>query len=204
MGTDNWEWRTAPEVSELDIRFYDLVNKQVFVRWINPSVADFRQIHVVRKEGAPPTGIEDGDIVYVGNGTMYQDDNIELSKEYFYRVIVEDWDGLFSDGKTISIRTDPWEFTKIEVHAYPESVSMGDTIRLSAFGYTAQDERLNALSQRRLDGDIGGLTYHGHSFSAVLDEPGCQCSFKPTKPGTGVVTATKDGLSVSITITITE
>jgi hypothetical protein len=130
VGTDNWEWRTAPEVSELDIRFYDLVNKQVFVRWINPSVADFRQIHVVRKEGAPPTGIEDGDIVYVGNGTMYQDDNIELSKEYFYRVIVEDWDGLFSDGKTISIRTDPWEFTKIEVHAYPESVSMGDTIRL--------------------------------------------------------------------------
>lgn len=193
-----------PEVSELDIRFYDLVNQQIFLRWINPSVADFRQVHVVRKEATPPTGLEDGEVVYVGNGAMYQDDNIGLGKEYFYRVIVEDWDGLFSNGEVIGIRTDSWELTRMELYAYPESVSVGGTMRLMAFGYTTQGERVNALSQWELVGDIGGLSYDFENYNSVLSDPGCSCEFRATKTGMGVVIARKDDVSASLTITVTE
>lgn len=193
-----------PEVSELDIRFYDLVNQQIFLRWINPSVVDFRQVHVVRKEGIPPMGLEDGEVVYVGNGAMYQDDNISLGKEYFYRVIVEDWDGLFSNGEVIGIRTDPWELTEMELHACPESVSVGDTIRVFAYGYTTQGERVNALSQWELVGDIGGISYGLENYNSVLSEPGSSCKFRATKTGMGVVIARKGELSARLTITVTE
>jgi hypothetical protein len=193
-----------PEVSELDIRFYDLVNQQIFLRWLNPSVADFRQVNVVRKEGTPPMGLEDGEVVYVGNGAMYQDDNISLGKEYFYRVIVEDWDGLFSNGEVIGIRTDSWELTEMELHAYPESVSVGDMIYLDAYGYTKQGERVNALSQWELVGDIGGISYEFKNYMSQLDDPGCSCIFQATKPGTGVVVARQGELSARRTITVTE
>jgi hypothetical protein len=193
-----------PEVSELDILFFDLVEQQVAIRWINPPTADFRQVHIVRKESVPPTGIEDGDVIYVGSGYMYQDDDIKLGKEYFYRVIVEDWDGLLSDGKTISIRTDPWEFTSIRAHAVQQSVSVGEMVRLWADGYTTPGERRRAVCRWELDGDVGGLTYDWRNYSTVLDEPGYNCDFKATKPGVGVVTATWGDLSDSVTITVTE
>lgn len=194
-----------PDVSKLDIRFFDIIDQQVFVSWINPSVHDFRQTHVIRKEGTPPNGFEDGELVCVGTEALYQDDDIELSKEYFYRVIVEDWDGLFSNGEVISIRTDPWIFTTIRVVADPESVSIGETVDLYAGGYITQSDLLyDAACQWKLDGDIGGLTYDLDNFSATLDEPGCHCRFKATKPGTGVITATKNDLSASVTITVTE
>lgn len=193
-----------PDVSELDIRFYDLVTQQVFVRWINPSVADFRQVHVVRKEGTPPVWIEDGEVVYVGSGAMYQDDDVEADREYFYLVIVEDWDGLFSDGQTISIRTDPWEFSRIQIYVEADSVPVGGGFWLRAYGYRTPDERLDALCRWELDGDVGGLSYDKSHFSSVLNEPGCTCFFKATKPGTGVITARKGDLSASVTIAVTE
>ncbi len=171
---EEWEPITGdgvqpPEVSELDILFFDLVEKQVAIRWVNPPVTDFRQVHIVRKEGVPPEVIEDGDVVYVGSDYMYQDDDIELSKEYLYRVIVEDWDGLLSDGKTISIRTDPWEFTSIRAHATHQSVSVGETVRLWVDGYMTPDERRRAVCRWELDGDVGGLTHDGCNYSTVLE-----------------------------------
>ena len=82
----------------------------------------------------------------------------------------------------------------MKIYAYPESVSVGDTIHLQAYGYTTQGERVNALSQWELVGDIGGLSYDLKNYTSVLSDSGSSCIFRATKTGMGVVIARKGEL----------
>ena len=80
----------------------------------------------------------------------------------------------------------------------------GGEVQLYAHWYITTDDRRTATCRWRLDGDVGGLTYDGRNYSAVLDEPSYNCDFKATKPGIGVITATWGDLSDSVRITVTE
>lgn len=184
-----------PDVSQLDIRFYDLINRQVFVRWLNPSVRDFKQTHVVKKEGSPPTGMTDGQKVYVGTFPMYEDNNVELHRDYYYLVVVEDQEGRLSGGKVISIRTDPPAIAELRLYPQEASLRVGEKVRFKTVGITDSGEQRPVVCNWTLSGNIGSL---GHQ------EPAKSVEFTAEAPGQGSITATwKDQLSVTATIQVT-
>ncbi|NMB00324.1 MAG: hypothetical protein GX971_02210 [Firmicutes bacterium] len=99
------EARSVAEVEHLDLRYYDLVNQEVVLRWINPSDEQYHTTHVVRKLGSAPEDIDDGDLVYSGNSPIFQDIGVERDQQYFYRVITESKAGILSEGLTVNVHT---------------------------------------------------------------------------------------------------
>ena len=184
-----------PDVSQLDIRFFHLINTQVFVRWLNPSVRDFKQTHVIRKEGSPPTGMTDGEEVYVGTFPMYEDNDVELHKDYYYLILAEDQEGRFSDGEVISIRTDPPVIVRIELFPKEVSLRVGETEYFGVVGYIPSGEQRPVVCNWTLNGDIGSLDEQG---------PTANVKFTAEAPGQGSLTATWNGqISATATIQVT-
>lgn len=177
-----------PDVSSVETRFYDLIDRQVFIRWLNPSVRDYRTTHVVRKEGSAPTSIDDGDIVYEGTFPMLEDDSVELGKDYYYRIVVEDEDGLFSPGIVVNVKTDPPVPARVQV--YPESATLeiGQKLRFHVRGETADGTPCPVIGTWQLEGDAGTLNYNQAR----------SVEFTATKEGTATLTVQVGEFTVQI------
>mgnify|MGYP000423853896 CR=1 FL=1 len=93
------------EVKYLEGKFFDeyVKDKQIILRWINPSQESFEKIHIVKKESKFPKNIEDGKKVYEDTFPVFFDKNIEENKTYYYRIFVENSSGDISNGKEISV-----------------------------------------------------------------------------------------------------
>lgn len=179
-----------PDVSSVETRFYDLIDRQVFIRWLNPSVRDYRTTHVVRKEGSAPTSIDDGDIVYEGTFPMLEDDSVELSKDYYYRIVVEDEDGLFSPGIVVNVKTDPPVPARVRVYPESASLELGQKLRFDVRGETADGTPCPLIGTWQLEGDAGTLNYNQAR----------SVEFTATKEGTATLTVQVGEFTVQIPI----
>ena len=99
------EPRGVGEVGHLDLRYYDLVNQEVALRWTNPSDDQYYVTHLVRKIGSAPEDMSDGELIYSGHFPIFQDIGVEKDQHYFYRVITESLSGALSEGLIVDIVT---------------------------------------------------------------------------------------------------
>ena len=101
------------EVSHLESIYYDLMNQEMFLKWVNPSMTDFEQIVIVRNEEGYPEDIDDGEVVYEGRKPTFNDEYVERGNKYYYLVMVENKAGYLSEGQNISISAEPPELDEI-------------------------------------------------------------------------------------------
>jgi len=125
------------EVDHLDIGYFDLMKRQILLKWTNPALETFEQVRIIRSEGSAPETIDDGDEVYVGKFPIFEDFDVEEGRHYFYRVFVEDKYGHLSEGKVISVETNPPLVESIEFRDQdwrsitgPVNMTVGDTVTL--------------------------------------------------------------------------
>jgi hypothetical protein len=140
------------EVDHLEIGYFDLMDRRVVLKWTNPPIETFEQVRIYRF-ASEWTGLDDAAEVYVGRFPVFQDQDVEEGREYHYRVFVEDCYGALSEGKDISIRTDPPRVDRIELSRYeggqevvlqsPLTLSVGDKIWFSVLGRDSDHRSVN-------------------------------------------------------------
>ena len=115
------------------------------LKWTNPPLETFEQVRIVRKEGEAPQSLEDGEEVYTGRFPIFQDHAVEEGREYHYLVVVEDCYGTLSQGRRISIKTDPPQVDEIRLEVREGggikwledilTMTVGDKLWFSAVGW---------------------------------------------------------------------
>jgi len=98
-----------PDVSNLDLQTGD---NQIILSWNNPNLAavpDFAGVKILRKVGLKSNNINDGLLVYEGNGQIFTDNNVLPNVEYFYTIFSFDTSqnysaGVFKSGKIIPLQ----------------------------------------------------------------------------------------------------
>ncbi|MDD2714438.1 MAG: C25 family cysteine peptidase [Candidatus Wallbacteria bacterium] len=65
---------------------------RVSLSWVNP-VRDFEGIKILRKTVTPPSGYDDGDVVYSGWGVSYPDTGLTAGTMYYYMIYSYDYAG---------------------------------------------------------------------------------------------------------------
>ena len=181
------------EVTLFGAKYYDLFEKQVHLRWINPAIVDFKEVHIVRKENSEPKSIDDGELIYSGTFPTCYDKAVEEDVTYYYRAFVEDHDGLFSEGETTSITTTLPELLDIQVSQSDTTLSVGERISVHVTG--KQD-----------DGNDRSIVAHWSLTSAEVGELSSDYNefvvFTARKAGTTVLTAEYQGMEASIVIEV--
>lgn len=89
-------------------------NRTITLAWENPSDRDFYGVLIRRKTGGYPLSPTNGDSVYNGIGSWYDDIGLENRKEYFYKAFTYDDSTNYSSGIGISARPEGEES-----YAYP-------------------------------------------------------------------------------------
>ncbi len=79
-------------------------DKQVVLKWQNPSDSDFVRVLIVRKEGSYPTSRTDGAIIYEGNLQELTDANLDNNKTYYYAIYAYDAKPNYSQPVIISAK----------------------------------------------------------------------------------------------------
>lgn len=79
-----------------------VLDDSIVLQWINPKDEDFHQVIIMRKEGSPPAGLDDGDEVYSGHEPNFCDTLVQPGITYFYRVYAVDHSGNSSSGIVVS------------------------------------------------------------------------------------------------------
>jgi chitodextrinase len=65
-------------------------DKQLTLRWKNPTDPDFVRVMIVRKEGSHPTSRMDGQAVYDGTAQEFTDIHLDNTKTYYYAIFAYD------------------------------------------------------------------------------------------------------------------
>jgi hypothetical protein len=94
-------------------------DRQVALRWQNPTDPDFAGVRIQRKTGGYPTSISDGTTVYDGNGTNTTDAGLTNGTAYYYMAFSYDGVPNYAGGVTAA--------------ALPSSGSGGTLTTLYAF-----------------------------------------------------------------------
>lgn len=175
------EERSAGEVEHLDIRYYDLIHREVVLRWINPSDDQYKTTHIVRKLGSEPLDINDGELVFSGSDIpIFQDIGVEQDQKYFYRVFTESKAGLFSEGIVRGVETHVPQPSKIELYAVKNGhgVIEGDVVEMEPGEWIRVYVRTDTHPHRvvlnwSIDGDSVSLGDHiGEGVNVLADAPG--------------------------------
>jgi hypothetical protein len=85
------------------------MDQKIVLKWVNPASNNFKEIIINRSLTDFPEGIDDGETVYRDNYPLFKDEDIERNQEYFYRIMVKDFNGNITAGKTIKIDSEPFQ-----------------------------------------------------------------------------------------------
>lgn len=168
-GTPTNEDVTPPAVvTDLAVEIGD---KLVNLSWTNPTDADFNSVMIRRGSIAPAT-VTDGDLVYVGNITSYQDTNLTNDTEYHYSIFTFDNTPNFS--APVSIAATPtrvpiiWSFDKPTL-----SEQLVDMLPLTSGVGSIQSNRPALQMNTWNAANSAGLTFlhpveKGRTYEAVM------------------------------------
>lgn len=194
------EDRIADDVTHVEIEFFDLMEREIAIGWVNPSDPQYLTTHVVRKVGSAPASLDDGELLYSGTFPMFKDMEVELGQHYYYRIFTESRAGLLSEGKVIDIITslpDIIDMEFIEGYKYRGRVeeidmAVGEEISLSVSGRHEYGTR-HIVVDWVIDQEFGLLRFpRGHT-----------AWFKALKPGeTEIIANYYNGLTKSIIVRI--
>ncbi len=81
----------------------------VKITWKNPGDPDFAGVVIVKREGTCPQSYEDGEEVYRGKGTFFEDKDVENFHIYCYGIFTYDESGNYSPG--ITLKAEPKDVT---------------------------------------------------------------------------------------------
>ncbi len=71
---------------------------KIVTSWTNPRDPRFAGVRLIRSDKFFPRDIYDGDIIYEGNDSSYEDTNVVVGKTYYYAIFAQAKDGSFSSG----------------------------------------------------------------------------------------------------------
>jgi len=80
--------------------------KTVVLEWKNPSAENLQGVQISRQTGLPALSPDQGEKIFFGTGSRFEDADVRDDTKYFYTVFVFDTAGNFSSGVSISIKTD--------------------------------------------------------------------------------------------------
>lgn len=176
------EERPAAEVTHEGIDFFDLMEREVAIAWVNPNDPQYVTTHIVRKVGSAPHDVNDGELVYSGAFPLFKDSDVELDQHYFYRIFTESRSGLFSEGIVVDIVTSvprlvDIEFWKLEKYSGSPVVEIelevGEEVLLHVRGIS-EDGKLDIVVDWSVDEEEYG----------TLEFPRGETNrFKAEKPG---------------------
>ena len=100
-----------------NVRNFEAVpgNRKIVLYWENPSDFDFREIKITRSTDFYPKNLWEGTLVYIGEGTLFEDINLINGITYYYTAFSYDKAGNYSSGAIVS--------------AIPEAVSVVPPIK---------------------------------------------------------------------------
>ena len=73
------------------------LKQAIELTWTNPSQTIFDKVMIRRKLNDYPINVNDGEQIYLGNGTEYKDSNLINKTRYYYRAFPFDVSGQFCD-----------------------------------------------------------------------------------------------------------
>ena len=79
-------------------------DKQITLKWKNPTESDFVRVLIIRKENSFPTSKDDGEIIYEGTNEEYTDIELDNDKTYYYAIFAYDKKPNYSNILTISAK----------------------------------------------------------------------------------------------------
>ncbi|TDP83061.1 hypothetical protein C7957_1456 [Halanaerobium saccharolyticum] len=190
------------EITHLEGRYYDLMDKEIVLKWVNPTSNNFKQVIINRSLTDFPEGIDDGETVYQDNFPLFKDEDIERNKEYYYRIMVEDFNGNITPGETIKVDSEPFQLIDLELknenwrEVLPEQITInaGEEYFIEAIGYIEHDEysRENvsvAPDWTTTDAEVADLKYKkGESTYIEAVKPGETIIKAELDPAFGEVT----------------
>lgn len=77
-------------------------DEKIILTWLNPEDANFRGVRLVRNNNFYPSHIEDGIIVYEGEGVSFTDLKLQNGKIYYYTVFAFGKQQNYSSGAIVS------------------------------------------------------------------------------------------------------
>ena len=80
-------------------------SNSVVLQWANPTHPNYDETVIVKKEGNVSTGLQDGEEIYRGTGTSFEDTDVEVGKNYYYTAYVLDKNSTVQNTTTVSIDT---------------------------------------------------------------------------------------------------
>ena len=169
------------DVTMADVRYYDIVNREIVVTWLNPVDNVWQNVLVFRKVNSPFDGSnpeKSAELVYSGRFPMYVDTDIQQNNDYYYMIMTEDYEGNRSNGVVVSIRTEPLDVQTIFIEpSQGVIVPVNGTLDLRAAGRNSAGDRIHINPTWSLVGEIGNL---GLTF-------GDRNTFTATEPGNGLI-----------------
>lgn len=79
-------------------------NNGTRLTWTLPNFAQFSAVIIVKAEGRIPTSHTDGEVVYSGTGSLFNDNDISSGVTYYYLAITRNQAGSYSSGALTSYR----------------------------------------------------------------------------------------------------
>lgn len=178
------------------------MDKEIVLKWVNPTSSNFKEIIINRSLTDFPEGIEDGETVYRDNYPLFKDEDIERNKEYYYRIMVEDFNGNITAGETIKVDSEPFQLIDLELknenwrEVLPEEITIaaGEEYYIEAVGYIEDDEHSRehvsvAPDWTTADAEVADLKYiKGESTYIEAVKPGETIIKAELDPAFGEVT----------------
>ncbi|NLL47179.1 MAG: carboxypeptidase-like regulatory domain-containing protein, partial [Firmicutes bacterium] len=128
------------EIRHLDISYYELLEHEIVLRWLNPSNIEYETTHIVRKVGSAPSDVHDGDLVYAGKTPLFKDSDLEPDQHYYYRVFTQNRAGVFSKGEVADIVSKGPDLKQIEIRKDRDLVvlTVGERVQFEVSGYDSK------------------------------------------------------------------
>lgn len=96
----------SPEIMVDDVKNLNasanVEQKKVTLSWEYADNASGLKVEIRRDVNFPSTSPWEGDLVYSGSGTSFEDTNLIQGQVYFYTVYVKNSDGVYSSGKFVA------------------------------------------------------------------------------------------------------
>ena len=142
--------------------------KDITLKWENPSDLDFKAIRIMRSENFYPAGPLDGKLVYEGTAQQIIDSELEKGKQYYYSIFSRDETGNYSSGAIASSQLlevadinvgvsvtqspdfkDPFKEISKDIRPHPQI----EKITVLDFDFTQQAEKISfAGNEIKIDG----------------------------------------------------
>jgi len=128
-------------------------DKKIELSWKNPSDIDFNGVRIIRSDRFYPNSIDDGEIIYEGRGSYFEDTGLINGKRYYYSVFAYDKSRNYSSGAIASAVPNSEGKEKLpEVIEGPVTPEI-EKITISDFEFYANGERVLLKNDKTIEID---------------------------------------------------